>query len=304
MTLRNFLIVLSATVASSPAFAEASMPLAVVSRLHMPVLHFPIALLVVAFVLELLLRKNNDAHRPVVATVLAFAAAAAVVAVASGLALENVEATEGDLVDRHKLLAIVTAAIAVLSAVAYRRPAGVLRKLSLPLMAAAAVGVIVAGHFGGKLVHGADYYDKAFSPVAKDVDKGTDVASRGTADDGADDAAARARHPEGAVADKPDYVTHIKPLLQRSCLKCHGAEKRKGGLRLDEKRFAMKGGESGVSIVAGDPAKSLLYSMSALSADDEDVMPEKGKLLALSELETLKRWIEQGAVWPDDAAAP
>ena len=303
MTLRPSSIVLSTIIASAPALAEASTPLAIFSRLHMPMLHFPIALLVIAFVLELLLRKKGDGHRLAVGTLLALAAAAAVVAVASGLALATVEDTEGTLVDQHQILGIVTAIIAVLSALAYRRIAGLLRTLSLPLMGVAAFGVVVAGHLGGKLVHGADYYEKAFSSAAKTT-VAVEASGRGTADDGGEDEAARARNPEGAIPDKPDYLTHIKPLMQRSCVKCHGPEKRKGGLRLDEKRFAMKGGESGVSIVAGDAAKSRVYTWSALPADDEDVMPEKGKLLALSEIETLKRWIEQGAVWPDEAAGP
>jgi hypothetical protein len=86
-------------------------------------------------------------------------------------------------------------------------------------------------------------------------------------------------------------------------LKCHGPEKRKSGQRLDEKRFAFKGGESGpVAIVPGDADKSLVYTLVGKPPDDEDVMPPKGKLLSLSEIETLKRWIEQGAVWPDPPA--
>jgi mono/diheme cytochrome c family protein len=84
------------------------------------------------------------------------------------------------------------------------------------------------------------------------------------------------------------------------CVKCHGAEKRKGGLRLDAKRFALKGGETGpTALVPGDADKSLVYTMSAHAPDHEDVMPSKGKLLSLSEIETIKRWIDQGGAWPD-----
>jgi mono/diheme cytochrome c family protein len=39
------------------------------------------------------------------------------------------------------------------------------------------------------------------------------------------------------VPDAPDYVKDIKPIFERSCVKCHGPEKRKSGLRLDKKRF-------------------------------------------------------------------
>lgn len=308
VTLRSLFVSSSVLIAAAPVLA--STPLAVASRLHMPVLHFPIALLVVALVVELIMRKRGDGHRAAVGALLALAAASAVVATASGIALENVEEAGGELVEWHERLGILTAVLSTLSAVAYRRPAGGLRKLSLPLMLGSALTVMIAGHLGGKLVHGADYYAKAFAPPAPKTTAtatkkaGDDDRSARSYDDDDGEADKRDRRPEGAIPEKPDFEKDIKPILKASCIKCHGPEKRKGGLRLDEKRFAMKGGESGASIVPGDPSKSLLYTMSALPGDDEDVMPEKGKLLALSELETLKRWIEQGAVWPDDAPTP
>ena len=299
----RFSLLLFSALAAAPAFAAANTPVAVVSRLHMPVLHFPIALLIVALVIELLMRRRGDGHRSAVGALLVLAAAAAIVPAVSGLALERVEEAEGVVVERHEILGIATAVLASLAAIAYRSTAAFAGKVALPLMGLSAIAVMVASHLGGTLVHGADYFTKVFEPAGEKRVAASEP-TRGSRDEDDGDAVARDRHPEGQVPDKPDYVTHIKPMFQRSCIKCHGAEKRKSGLRLDEKRFAMKGGESGASIVPGDPAKSLTYTMSALSADEEDVMPEKGKLLALSELETLKRWIEQGAVWPDDATTP
>jgi hypothetical protein len=175
----------------------------------------------------------------------------------------------------------------------------------VPLLAASSALVLLVGHLGGDLVHGENF---VLAPLlkkagrdkeAKDADDGARVVTSDGAEADAS-AAARGRFPEGAVPEKPDFTTHIKPLFERSCIKCHGASKRKSGLRLDEKRYAMKGGESGaVAIVAGDPDKSLVYTMCALPSDDDEVMPERGKLLALSEVETLKKWIAQGAAWPD-----
>lgn len=285
--------------------ASAANPVMVYSRLHMPMLHFPVALLVVALVLELVLGRRSQAHRPTVSFILVLATAASFIAASSGIALENAEATSGEMVERHEIVGIATAIVALLATLAYRQSDGVLRKLSTPMLAVAAGLVMVTGHLGGKLVHGADYYAEAFAPPGEHKPADDAPASKPADDDyGAEATEARVRFPEGAIPEKPDYVTHIAPLFKRSCVKCHGAEKRKAGLRLDAKRFAMKGGESGAAIVPGDPAKSLVYTMSALNPDDEDVMPTKGNLLALSEIETIKRWIEQGAVWPDDAATP
>jgi mono/diheme cytochrome c family protein len=43
-----------------------------------------------------------------------------------------------------------------------------------------------------------------------------------------------------------DFATQIQPLLARSCHKCHGPDHQKGGLRLDRRDAALRGGDAGV----------------------------------------------------------
>src|SRR5687767_10541380 len=99
-----------------------------------------------------------------------------------------------------------------------------------------------------------------------------------------------------------DFAKDIKPLLEQSCLKCHGTEKPKGGLRLDTRANAIKGGDDGTALVPNKPQESPLYTTTILAADHDDVMPPQPKERKLTKAETdlLKAWIEQGAVWPDD----
>src|SRR6476620_10043868 len=52
---------------------------------------------------------------------------------------------------------------------------------------------------------------------------------------------------KGAV----DFDKEIRPIFAASCVECHGAEKHKGGLRLDSKSAAMSGGASGPWFVSG-----------------------------------------------------
>ena len=53
------------------------------------------------------------------------------------------------------------------------------------------------------------------------------------------------------------YSDEIQPLLDENCIKCHGPEKRKGGLRLDHKANAFEGGDSGKrGIVPGHSGQS------------------------------------------------
>src|ERR1051325_8832950 len=68
-----------------------------------------------------------------------------------------------------------------------------------------------------------------------------------------------ARGDESPVGE--EFLTRVWPLLDRACVKCHGAEKQKGGLRLDSREAALKGGDTGPAIVPGHPEKSLLLKL-------------------------------------------
>lgn len=100
-----------------------------------------------------------------------------------------------------------------------------------------------------------------------------------------------------------DFVKDIQPILQDSCVKCHGPEKQKGDLRLDSKAAAFKGGKDGQVIIAGQADKSDLYHRVILPDGSDDIMPPKGSPLTKKQTDLIKDWINQGAVWPDGAVA-
>lgn len=102
-----------------------------------------------------------------------------------------------------------------------------------------------------------------------------------------------------AADKKVDFVKEIQPIFEKSCLQCHGPEKQKGGLRLDTKEGALKGGDDAIAIAPGKAAKSDLYHRITLSEDDDDVMPSKGDLLTKAQTDLIRDWINQGANWPD-----
>ena len=89
----------------------------------------------------------------------------------------------------------------------------------------------------------------------------------------------------------------VYPVLRENCFDCHGPDKRKGGLRLDRRREAMLGGDTGPVIVAGDSSKSSLYRLVA-NIDDGKQMPPKGDLISTESIAAIKKWIDAGAVWP------
>ncbi len=106
---------------------------------------------------------------------------------------------------------------------------------------------------------------------------------------------------EASGPDRVDFVRDIQPLFKAHCLKCHGSEKPKGQLRLDSKPLALKGGVSGKVIVPGDAKGSRLVEL-LVAADPDDRMPAKAEPLAPEKIELVRRWIDEGAVWPDSAS--
>jgi hypothetical protein len=95
------------------------------------------------------------------------------------------------------------------------------------------------------------------------------------------------------------FARDIEPLLQKHCVSCHGAEKQKGGLRLDHPKPAMQGGDGGKVIEPGNSAASrLVHLVAGLEVDD--IMPPKGAPLDPTAIGLLRAWIDAGASWPDD----
>ena len=108
-----------------------------------------------------------------------------------------------------------------------------------------------------------------------------------------------AAEPATSRLSKVDYNREVRPILAKNCFACHGQDeaKRAKGLRLDRRESAVKPLKSGeTAIVPGDPDSSELI----LKVTDEDEtlrMPPKksGNRLTSAEVDTLRRWIEQGA---------
>ncbi len=106
--------------------------------------------------------------------------------------------------------------------------------------------------------------------------------------------------PASAVAaEKVIFNRDVRPVLSDKCFHCHGPDEkeRKGGLRLDVRDAALKGGDTGPAFVPGKPGEGELLKRVLLPASDEDVMPpvKVHKPVTPAEAETLKRWIAEGA---------
>lgn len=80
--------------------------------------------------------------------------------------------------------------------------------------------------------------------------------------------------PPASTQQDVTYAKDIRPLFESSCLRCHGAERPKAGLRLDSLEGVLKGGKEGKVIAPGQSEKSkLVIAVSRL--DEESAMPPK-----------------------------
>ena len=99
-----------------------------------------------------------------------------------------------------------------------------------------------------------------------------------------------------ARAEPTFFKARVEPIFDRHCVACHGEKKQKAGLRLDTFEHALRGGEAGAVIAAGEPKKSELFRRITLPAEDDEVMPSDGKpLLSRDEIKLIEIWIASGA---------
>jgi hypothetical protein len=104
-----------------------------------------------------------------------------------------------------------------------------------------------------------------------------------------------------AAEPKLDFGREIRPILSDACFKCHGFDDktRQANLRLDTADGATANLESGaVAVVPGKPAQSELVRRITSTDPSERMPPEgSGKSLTPQQIEKLKQWVEQGAVY-------
>ncbi|MDF1859948.1 MAG: DUF1553 domain-containing protein [Verrucomicrobiales bacterium] len=93
------------------------------------------------------------------------------------------------------------------------------------------------------------------------------------------------------------FEKDVLSVLREECFRCHG-EKEKGGLKLDSREAALRGGESEIpSLVPGDPDASELV-LRIRSHDEDLIMPPTGDPLTDDQVASLEAWIRDGADWP------
>ena len=101
-----------------------------------------------------------------------------------------------------------------------------------------------------------------------------------------------------------DFAKHVKPVLERSCVGCHGKEKPKSRFKVTDRQALLRGGESGIpSIISEKGSASPLIRQARGQVEDMEMPPlskrDKYPALTAQEIDYLSAWIDGGAPWPE-----
>jgi uncharacterized membrane protein len=255
---------------------------ALIGHLHPLLVHLPIGIFAFAFIISLFGAEKRKHFDSALSYALLTGALSALLACIAGYLLAGSGEYDVDLVQKHQWTGIATCALGFLAyfITQYRR---LLVWITCAVMA-------VAGHLGGTLTHGEDYFfglvdeetTKAVVMIDSTVRTSTEVPK-------ADSIVEKTEAPREISL----YQDQVVGILQSKCYSCHSKIKKKGGLRLDSEDFIKQGGKNGAVLTAGDADNSKLYTHLLLPMEDEDHMPPKGKKqLSAGEIAIIHRWVK------------
>lgn len=266
-----------------------------IGRFHPLLVHMPIALLLLAFLLEFMTRSKRFADlRPSVSFVLFLGAVSAVFAVGAGLLLAISGGYGGDELWWHKWLGISVAVTAVAAYVYKRKSLKTeviqTRRVYGGLITVSALLLMAASHFGGSLTHGSDYLTSYMPEPFRTwagVEPRDEVKPILLAN----------------VDEAHVFNDIIAPIFDARCVSCHNTKKKKGELLLTSRAAIEEGGENGAIFIAGNAEDSEVYRRLILSSDDDDRMPPTGrKPLSDDHINLIKWWVDSGAPFDNTVA--
>jgi uncharacterized membrane protein/mono/diheme cytochrome c family protein len=251
-----------------------------IGRLHPLVVHLPVGILLLAVLLYFLSFKNRFAAiRNAVPVTLLAGTATAILSCITGFILSK----EGDYsetqVSRHQWFGIGVAIAATVLYFLYNRRHNLVKWMMIVLV----LLIFITGHLGGSLTHGEGYLTQALFSA-----QNNNMAAK----------------PILNIQQADVYADIVQPILAQNCYNCHGPNKQKGKLRLDDSSFIKKGGEEGRVIVAGNTAESELIRRMLLPLDNDDHMPPKEKPQpSKAQIELLQWWVNTGAAFHQKVSA-
>ncbi|MGN6416833.1 MAG: c-type cytochrome domain-containing protein [Pseudobacter sp.] len=252
---------------------------------HPVIVHLPIGILFVSFILELVAWKQNASailkHSIEISLIAGFFSA--ILACVLGWFLGQEGGYETNTLGWHQWMGIGVAAIAGLAWL-MKKKAAVPKVYRFVLMLLFLL-LMITGHLGGNMTHGEDYLTAGMpQPVA------------GWLGIEAKQDSLTGRKPVTDINEAYLYKEIVQPILSEKCYSCHSSKKVKGSLRMDEEALLFKGGKHGTIILPGNAAGSELVKRLSLPMEDDKRMPPKDQpQLSKEEIQLITWWINAGA---------
>jgi uncharacterized membrane protein len=249
-----------------------------IGHFHPLLVHLPIGILLIGILLEFLSAKEKyRGIQEAIPLVFFCGMLAAILSCITGYVLSTNDEYDKTTVSWHQWMGITVALVSIVLYFKIRYPRVSVNRnlLSIILLFL----IFITGHLGGSLTHGSDYLTKPLADIF-----------------GKDSIPNAIIKPLPNVQEAYAYSDVIKPILQTKCYSCHGPNKQKGKLRMDDSVLLLKGGKDGKVIEPGDANGSAMIKRLLLPVDNEDHMPPKEKPQpSESQIVLLEWWIGQGA---------
>lgn len=291
-----------------------------VGTLHPALLHFPIALGIVAAIVELWGAVRRDPGPSSFAlTAVWFAAIVAVATATSGWFNAEFEGKTLTLdLFLHRWIGISSAVLLMILAISgsiiRSRPKTSLSGAWRMVLLATAGALAFTGHLGGSMVYGNGYITDALWAAIDQTEKSQRDAATSEAkaqlgiveppkSQSSSAVVAVAGAPVAAPVLAPtaggtapvDFVKQIMPILTANCYECHGNGKSKGGVHLDDWKLMTTERKGEWVVKPGDPTASLMIRNIELPEEHDNAMPPKGARVPAAEIALIREWIVQGA---------
>ena len=284
------------------------------ARFHVIFLHLPIGLIFVVIALEVFGRVPGFGNiREATTFTLWLTLLGSIVATILGFLLMMVEEFAGKAMTLHMWTGLGVVVLATFALIFKLKHVGTMYGVFL---VATALCITAAGHYGGSMVHEADYLSEYGPPQLKKVMLA-----------GLSDPKAKSERPPEKVVPEPNkipdtvaipvegtdpelgkvdppaqteknvYYDYVHPILEKKCNECHNENKIKGKLRMDTHELLLAGakGSDFPTVVPGNAEESEMIVRVELPSDEDDFMPPKGDPLTQEEIKLLKLWIAAGA---------
>lgn len=250
---------------------------------HPLIVHLPIGILLLVIILELLQwKRRQTTMRSAIQVALGVAFFSSILSCILGYFLSTEGGYERTTLLLHQWMGI---GLALITGLSWWLQRGTHRKWYRLTLFLIFILLMITGHQGGNMTHGADYLTANLpSPLNRLFGQDNPPDTPYT------------RPVIENITEAVVFTDLVVPILQAKCYSCHSSAKIKGGLRLDEAKYLFKGGKHGEIIEAGKPENSEFIKRLLLPMEDDKRMaPKDQPQLTKSEITLLSWWVKSGA---------